>query len=250
MKKICSKCGIGKPLDEFYYSIKLTTKDKRRPECKECGNKQRQRWREENPEKYEEQKKKIREWKSLNRDKCNKYTRDQYKRNPEKVKETIRRWQTNHPDKVREMQRELYRKNADKINKRRSILHKENPQYYINRNLKITEKGRLNARMSASIRQSLRGNKGGWHWEKLVGYTVDDLKRHLEKQFQSGMSWKNMGEWHIDHITPVSIFNFETHNHIDFQRCWALKNLRPLWAKENRRKNNKFSYPFQPALAF
>lgn len=82
----------------------------------------------------------------------------------------------------------------------------------------------------------------------LVGYSVDELMMHLEKRFEPGMSWDNYGEWHMDHRIPKTAFNYETVDDIDFKRCWALENLRPMWAKENMRKGAKLDAPFQPSL--
>jgi len=107
---------------------------------------------------------------------------------------------------------------------------------------------RLGANVGALIYQALKQNKNGKSWEKIVGYTSDKLKKHLESQFTEGMSWENYGEWHIDHIVPKSVFNYKTVKDIDFQRCWALENLRPLWARENTSKRDGLSKPFQPSL--
>jgi hypothetical protein len=115
---------------------------------------------------------------------------------------------------------------------------------------RATPRGRLNCAFSFSVWYSLRSSKGGKHWEGLVGYTVDDLKKHLEKQFRDGMSWDNYGEWHIDHIIPQSVFNFEKPEDDDFKRCWSLKNLQPLWATDNHKKYNKINKQFQPKLIF
>jgi len=104
--------------------------------------------------------------------------------------------------------------------------------------------------MSTGILISLKGTtKKGRSWQTLVGYTIDQLKRHLESKFQKEMSWKNHGTfWHIDHIIPKSVFNFETPEDIDFKRCWSLDNLQPLEASENMRKNNRLDGAFQPSL--
>lgn len=53
------------------------------------------------------------------------------------------------------------------------------------------------------------------------------------------MSWDNYGEWHIDHKIPDCKFNYISVNDKEFQKCWALKNLQPLWAIENLRKGSK-----------
>lgn len=71
----------------------------------------------------------------------------------------------------------------------------------------------------------------------LLGYSIDELRAHLERQFLNGMNWDNYGEWHIDHIVPLSSFHFETSDDPNLKRAWCLTNLRPLWAKDNRRKH-------------
>ena len=97
---------------------------------------------------------------------------------------------------------------------------------------------RLRRRISNQIWQSLKQSKNGERWESLVGYTVEDLKNHLERQFQKGMSWENYGEWHIDHIVPVSAFCFQSPEDNEFKQCFALSNLRPLAGFENILKSN------------
>lgn len=64
------------------------------------------------------------------------------------------------------------------------------------------------------------------------------------------MSWDNYGKWHIDHKTPKSVFNFTQAEHRDFKRCWALKNLQPMWAEDNHSKGAKLTNHFQPSLLF
>ena len=51
------------------------------------------------------------------------------------------------------------------------------------------------------------------------------------------MSWDNYGEWHIDHIVPCASFDLSDPNQ---QRiCFNFRNLQPLWAKDNQRKQDK-----------
>lgn len=122
-----------------------------------------------------------------------------------------------------------------------------------NRNRRIYDlKFKLNEIMANAIRLALKGNKKGRSWEKLVGYSLNQLKRHLEKQFQPGMNWRNYGfyGWHIDHEIPISAFNFEKPEDMDFKKCWALSNLQPMWAKENIAKSNNLQKLFQPSLRF
>ena len=105
-------------------------------------------------------------------------------------------------------------------------------------------------RIRSGIHQSLsKGIKNNRKWELLVGYTVEQLKHHLESQFKDGMTWLNMGKWHIDHIIPISAFNYEKPEDIDFKKCWELSNLQPMWAIDNFKKHDKLEKPFQPSLA-
>jgi len=131
----------------------------------------------------------------------------------------------------------------------------ENPEKvriaYKNSDIKKLSKprGRISRSISRRIRKDLQnGSKGRHHWEELVDFTVDQLKQHLEKKFQSGMSWENYGEWHIDHKTPVIAFNFERPEDLDFKKCWSLKNLQPMWAFDNMSKRDRMDKPFQPSL--
>lgn len=94
----------------------------------------------------------------------------------------------------------------------------------------------VNTRMSARMLRAIRKLKAGRSWVACVGYSVDELMAHLERQFVKGMGWHNMGEWHIDHIVPVSKFNVTEVGDPEFIRAWSLTNLRPLWAKDNLRK--------------
>jgi len=104
----------------------------------------------------------------------------------------------------------------------------------------FNRKYKLSRNLSNSIRASLKGNKNGEHWESIVGWKLKEFKYHMEKQFRPGMDWDNHGEWHIDHIRPISSFNIIDYNCDDFKECWSLSNLQPLWAEENLRKKDKW----------
>lgn len=100
----------------------------------------------------------------------------------------------------------------------------------------------LSKRISATMRYALKKKKSGRSWESLTGYTVKDLKAHLEKQFKPGMSWENMELWHIDHIVPIAAFRKRGALYEELKICWGLANLRPIWAQENNRKYSKMEF--------
>lgn len=97
----------------------------------------------------------------------------------------------------------------------------------------------LDVRMAKAIRDALGKNKANRSWTTLVGYSVAELLTHIERQFAKGMSWSNMGEWHIDHRLPRASFKYTSADDEAFKQCWALTNLQPLWAKDNLSKGHR-----------
>jgi len=129
--------------------------------------------------------------------------------------------------------------------------YKERRNFLVRKRFKENPRVRVSRAFSSSIKQALfNGAKGKNKWQDIVGYNAEELRRHLKRLFQHGMTWDNYGEWHIDHKIPISAFNYEKPGDIDFKRCWALSNLRPMWAKDNISKGSSLDKPFQPAFIF
>jgi len=141
--------------------------------------------------------------------------RERYKVNSKMMIERTKKWRLKNPDKVRANAKKNYT---------------------------------IEKRISGSIRgcmwAALKENKNGRSWESLVGYSVKDLIKHLESLFTDGMSWNNYGRggWHIDHVKPRCLFNYENYDDPQFKECWELKNLRPLWEHENLSLGGKIAY--------
>lgn len=96
------------------------------------------------------------------------------------------------------------------------------------------------AQMVRRIIRLKRACKKTFRTFEYLGYTRADFIAHIERQFQSGMSWDNWGEWHIDHIKPISAWVRE--GVTDVRTINALSNLQPLWAAENLRKSRYVSH--------
>jgi len=110
---------------------------------------------------------------------------------------------------------------------------------------------RIKSNISRTIRGVLKSNgssKNGISFLKYVGYTMQELKAHIEKQFEPWMNWNNWGVyypknwddndsstfvWQLDHIIPQSKLPYQSMDEGNFKKCWALENLRPLSAKQN-----------------
>ena len=186
--------------------------------------------REDNPEKDAARHKKYYE---ANKKERAAYSKKYYEANKEKKKI------------YQEERKEKITKYQTKYQKKYRAKHKKEIATYFRNRWANNHKYRLDKNISRAIGESLNGNKAGRSWEVLVGYTLDDLTKRIEKQFTPGMTWKNYGDWHIDHIIPKVHFNYTTAEHIDFKRCWALKNLQPLWSEDNMKNHCKLNKPFQ-----
>ena len=97
--------------------------------------------------------------------------------------------------------------------------------------------------MTVGIWNALRSKKAGRSWEHHVGYTLDDLITHLAALFAPGMSWDNIGEWHVDHRRPRAAFVYSSPDDAAFKECWSLSNLQPLWAADNMSKGARLDWP-------
>jgi hypothetical protein len=210
-------------------------------------------WRKNNPEKVKYYEKHRKERKQYMKEYSKKYYSENKIQHLEKMKEYVLR----NKKKVEAYKRKWCKDNSERIVKKVKVWREQNPEKYKKHSKEYTSrlyhtdlKYNINYRMAIAIGISLKGNKNGKHWEALVGYSMLDLKRHLQKTMPKGYTWQDYinGELHIDHIIPKNAFEFTKPEDINFKRCWALGNLRLLPAKENIRKSNKIIKPFQQLL--
>lgn len=204
---------------EYYWKNRQKVLDRKREERLECSEKIKARKREYYEKNRDEILRKKSEYFKENRATIGVAHRRHYEDN--KLAYAIKSKEYRKKNKERLAQ--YIRDNRDKI---RIIEQK--------RYAKI--KYKLSKNMSCRMRLSLLDGKCGRHWEDIVGYTVEELMNHLGKLFKPGMSWDNKKDWHIDHIRPVSAFDFSSIDDVQFRECWSLDNLQPLWAFENQSK--------------
>jgi len=143
--------------------------------------------------------------------------------------------------KCRSIKEKNYRElNPEKNKNRRKKYyetHKEkHKEYFLNRRntnplFKLSDNIRRRLNFFLKKEKIKKSNKTF----ELVGCTPQSLKEHLEKQFTDGMSWDNYGDWHIDHIIPLSFAKTEEET---YNLC-HYTNLQPLWANDNLTKGKK-----------
>lgn len=219
--KACSKCGEVKDLNQFY--AQRGKSDGRRADCADCSRARRRKYYSANRDIERERHKGWlarnadypREWMLANQCEIKWKAAERYRANKDRYNENTRRWRAENVDRARAISREAYYKQRNSANFR--VAHA----------------------VRANVWRALRTRKGGKPTFELLGYTLADLVAHLELQFTKGMDWSNYGQWHIDHIIPLSSFDYQGTDCPGFRAAWALTNLRPMWGRENLSKGAK-----------
>ena len=171
------------------------------------------------------------------------YNRDYHESNKEKIIERKKEYYQENLDSIKEYHKKYRQENKES---RREY----NRSYRIKR-MKNDSSYKLRKLISSSIYRGLKKNgssKNGKSISDYLPYSINDLKKHLESQFEPWMTWENHGvydpntwddndsstwTWNIDHIVPHCNFYYTSMEDDDFQICWALENLRPLSSKIN-----------------
>ena len=263
-EKSCPKCKETKSVDNF--SKCESKKDGLKTYCKSCASADKKKYnkenrdkikkyREDNKEKYkeyfdnyyqenketikekskenyfnnkEEKLKYVKEYNRLNSDKINKRRKKYREENREVIREKEKEYYINNRDKKIDYQYQYKKENSEKVKGCQSRYRKNNREKIYESKLKWIEKNPHIISWRNVLKNTLKrlnSTKEGKTIE-LLGYRAIDLKKHIESLFTKGMSWDNYGEWHIDHIMPVSSFNPKTPVSV----VCALSNLQPLWA--------------------
>lgn len=232
MKK-CKMCEIEKEFTEFRLSKRHS--DGYLNECQECMSiKRREDYiknydirRASNKKYYENNKEKIylsvdKEKKKINN---NKYCQN----NKEVLKEKDKIYYENNKERIKEKSREYYRNNKEKINTPTDRKRELKRERYRRKKYQYVWREILRKTIT-----QLKLNKNQTTLE-ILGYSYDILKSNIESKFKEGMSWENHGDWHVDHIIPISLFR----EGIDACIVNRLDNLRPLWSNDNLVRQNK-----------
>lgn len=185
---------------------------------------------------------KAKAWRAANLERAQAASRAYYEANRDLIRLQQAEKHRKHGEKARQRATRYYAKNRERILERmKSEDGRRRAREYMRAKM-VDPAARLHTAVSRHIRASLH-DKHRRSWETIVGYSLDELCRHLERQFLKGMTWANYGRgearWHVDHIVPRHAFSFSSADDPEFLACWALTNLRPLWAGENISKHAK-----------
>lgn len=160
-----------------------------------------------------------------------------YEKNKQQILKKHREY--NKKPEVKERRR-LYRlKNKEKIARQKKIWKKcQKYKQYKYDKYHNDKRHRLMQNCRTRIYIALKLNRKTEGTIRLIGCSIEYLKKHLESKFTFGMNWKNYGYgWHIDHIKPCT--SFDVSNPEQQKECFHYTNLQPLWKLDNIKKGCK-----------
>jgi len=205
--KICSKCKSETELSLF--SKDKFKKDGLSTQCKAC----------------------VKDYQQANKDKLKKYkkeySRRHYQENKTRINLKNRKYRLDNAEKQRAYQKKYKQENKSRKNE------------YVKHGKEIDPNYKLLATLRARVHRALKETYKVSSTVELLGVSIKEVRVHIESQFIGGMSWKNHGAWHIDHVRPCA--SFDLSDPAQQRACFHYTNLQPLWARDNLLKGTNFS---------
>ena len=161
---------------------------------------------------------------------CKKNNRKKYLSNKENHKKALskaREWKNNNKDRCKEKRKQYYLNNKNKEIYLNKIYYKTRRKTDHIFKLITNYRNRVN-----KVLKRDRKKRGTIEW---LGCSPEEFWNHLEKQFLKGMTRENQGQWHVDHIIPLS----SAANEDELKTLLHYSNCQPLWAIDNIRKGAK-----------
>lgn len=244
VNQVCTKCGIEKPLSNFYFR---NDKGYHKKQCIECTLEMDKINREKNKEKI-----KIRvknhsqkpEVKNMRKE----YMKDYKLKNKEIIKEKNKKYRQDNREKIKEYHKKHYEENREKLllqGKKRLSKNKERRKEYnknyrkkrLNNDAEYKIKSYMLSHFTRELKKRNIDKKDKMF--KMTGYKYSDYINHLKKD-KLWVEYNNNNGIHIDHIIPLSQYDLK--NIEEIKKCWNPENLRLLPSSENQSKGNNIDF--------
>jgi len=224
-------------------------KEKIKKRQKNYRTKNKLKIKEKYLENREENLKQKREYKLKNKAKIRVDAKKYRTENANKIKAYFEVYNEKNKEKLREKRKKHYEKNKERtllINRiwlqNNKNLRTKQQSTYSRKRRKTDILFKLSDNMRTRLRSFLRskGLKKNKRTFDLIGCTPLELRTHLEKQFEPGMTWNNHTNfgWHVDHIIPLS----SAKTREDIEILCHYTNLQPLWWDDNLEKKADINY--------
>lgn len=260
--RLCFGCSLFLPLDSF------RPKQSRCPSCQRAAAKRRyekikreggarlERVRENGRTAYHRHKDVNREERKQRRrflyhqnKEAHKASRQAWQHdNREKTRETNRRYREKHREKrnernrkyakrMRESDPERYKENRKKYAKKLSASHSAYTKRRYKKDDVFKLQTLLRSQATRFLRKGYRGDlRRAGSFVRDLGCSLKAFWSHIESLFLPGMTRDNYGEWHLDHIFPLS--RADLTDRVQFLAVVNYRNYQPLWKAVNLRKNS------------
>jgi membrane protein involved in colicin uptake len=264
MIKTCSKCKIENECRKGRAQCKYCEKQYYEANKSAIAEKGKQ-YREANKESIAEKgkqyrqanKKAIAEWKKQYQQSNKEAIAEKKKQWQQANKKAIKQYQQSNKEAIAEKGKQYRQANKKDIAEKKKQYREANKEVlaekkkqYREANKKAINK-RFNNRLKTDpifkfkhnvrtlIYQSFkRGNNNfrkNTKTEQILGCTIEEFRKYIQAKFKKGMSFDNHGQWHLDHIVPLSIAATEE----EIIKLNHYTNFQPLWAEENLSKSDK-----------
>ena len=248
-KCVCRKCEINLPISDFYFErgkIKTTCK-----KCRNTLNRERYKvWSQTESgklsikksessykRKLSNERKIIREEKlRLKNEEIERVKLEKQEKLKIKEEESLRKSQELELNKNLEREKIMELYDVTTWEEVRKIRNRETKSKRWKERFEGDSLFKFRKLIQNNIRNSFK-RKGFSKTSKcceILGADWGTVKEYFESKFVDGMSWDNQGDWHIDHILPISTAVTEE----DVLRLNHYTNLQPLWAEDNIKKSD------------
>jgi hypothetical protein len=253
--KVCSKCKIEKDESEFG---KGANKDGLKSSCKICLRLEYKDYIKRNPDN-----KKLHY--QLHKDEYRERSKCYVEKNKDKVKVMKRNWEISNSETIKQKKKIYNLDNKEKISISKKQAYIDNREHYINKAklwvLENPDRRRKNVRewsrskrendtsfkMQSNVRSCFssflryKGIKKTKPFFEYTGIAYADYITYFESNYPVEFAEiTEKGKYHIDHIIPCAIYDFNNTEHI--KKCWQPENLRIIPAAENLSKNDKLDF--------
>jgi hypothetical protein len=242
--KICSKCKILKPQTDFFKQS--TSKDGLKSQCKTCISEYYQsiKHTSKSPENIDRIKKNKARYRAKNSEKIKKSAKEYYEKNSDARLAYSKEYRNKNRELINERARERWNMNDKNLNKQREYRTKNKlkvnelaKKYQKEKRLNPVNKTIMN--ISRSIRSGLTyiSETKSSKTNDILGCSINEFKNYLSSKFVNGMSFDNYGEWHLDHIIPISFGRTKE----EIIQLNHYTNFQPLWKEDNFAKGCKLT---------
>jgi hypothetical protein len=224
--KICTKCKIEKPIEEFYKCNRTISGI--RSECILCGK----------------------EYTKLNRESIKIHNSNYYRINAEKIKRHVHDYTSTNLTRIINQHKSYREINKEKVSEYQRLYYQKHKAARVKQNTKRNSHRRLVdssydiiCKLRHRINLAIKNNIKSSHTLELLGCSLEFFKSHLQQTainngyIEFKINNFSGREYHIDHIIPCSAFNFKCFYHQKL--CFHYSNMQILRAKDNGSKGNK-----------